>query len=100
MKDEQELKESVTTVTLDLPTWVWKKLITLAKLQKMSGAVWIKTVICKALKANLKPDRVKWTDIYEAYDMTDEELERLIRQMLVSRVEDDTSYSSSDGCRV
>lgn len=100
MKDTIELEESVVNVTIDLPSWVWKRLNILARLQNMSGKAWIKTVVCKALKSDLKPDKVKWTDIYESFDMTDKELEKLLRQIILSRLEDVVSYPSSEEMKV
>lgn len=79
-----ELDESVTNVTIELPSWVLKRIKTLAALQKISTRSWINRTICKGLKADLKPDKIKWADIYEAVsdeDFSKEELTELLREL-------------------
>ena len=106
MKEVVELDESIVNVTIDFPSWVWVRLKALAKLQKKSGKDWIKAVVCKALKADLKPDKVKWTDIYESVleeDASEKELMGLLRELFKQTVlhrvgRENHSYQSSDEC--
>ncbi len=59
MEENIELDESVTNITIELPSWVLNKIKALATLQKIPTHSWINRTICKALKADLKPDKIK-----------------------------------------
>ena len=101
---ETLIENETTTVSIQMPTWVFKRIKALAEMQKITPQSWINRSVYKTLKSNLKIDKIKWIDIYETVseeDFSEEELMDLLREVFKKTVlhgieRENHSFSSSD----
>lgn len=96
----QKLKENSDTIKvyICMPSWVCKRIKALAALQQTTGQDWICSAICKALKTELKADKVKWHEIYESatYDLSYEELQEILLNLYKLAVLKGVKYKDED----